>query len=97
MALAGPLPSQYATMIDSASLPSREAVLEVHSHWQRGCVRGVTPRDDTGVIDLYEGDPSVARPTEYRFYPWIGLTFSAQVATKVTMVFAVFGIDDGTM
>jgi hypothetical protein len=34
-----------------------------------------------GVVILVEGDPGVARPNEYRFYTWAGLTFIAQEAT----------------
>jgi len=36
--------------------------------------------ESQGIVVLVEGDPAVARPNEYRFYPWTGLTFIAHEA-----------------
>jgi hypothetical protein len=35
-----------------------------------------------GIVVHVLGDPAVARPNEYRFYPWAGLTFISQEAPE---------------
>ncbi len=45
---------------------------------ESGTLMSVEPQ---GVVILVEGDPDVARRSEYRFYTWTGLTFIAQEAT----------------
>jgi hypothetical protein len=49
-----------------------------HRPMDRGILESVEPQ---GVMVLVEGDPGVAHPSEYRFYPWSGLTFIAHDAT----------------
>jgi hypothetical protein len=50
-----------------------------HRPMDIGALVSIEPQ---GVIVHVEGDPAVARPNEYRFYPWTGLTYIAQVATN---------------
>jgi hypothetical protein len=49
-----------------------------HRPMESGTLVSIEPQ---GVVILVEGDPGVARPNEYRFYTWAGLTFIAQEAT----------------
>jgi hypothetical protein len=49
-----------------------------HRPMESGALVSVAPQ---GIVVLVEGDPAVARPNEYRFYPWSGLTFIAHQVT----------------
>jgi hypothetical protein len=50
-----------------------------HRPMDIGALVSIEPQ---GIIVHVEGDPAVARPNEYRFHPWTGLTYTAQTATK---------------
>ena len=50
-----------------------------HRPMESGVLVNIEPQ---GIVILVEGDPAVARPNEYRFYPWSGLTFIAHEVTK---------------
>jgi hypothetical protein len=49
-----------------------------HRPMESGALVSVEPQ---GIVVLVEGDPAVAHPNEYRFYPWSGLTFIAHEVT----------------